>query len=42
VELPKSIENGLHERKGAELVILEKKLEHDKLEKFCAMLPSNG
>jgi hypothetical protein len=37
-----SREKGRHDRKGRESVILAKKLEHERLEKFCAMLPSKG
>lgn len=38
----KSKENGRQDRKSSVFVMLVKKSEHDKLEKFCVMYESNG
>lgn len=41
-ELWRRREKGRHERKATVLVMLLKKLKHDKLEKFCVRPESNG
>ena len=41
-EVEERKENGRHERKSIEEVMLLKKFKHDEVEKFCVMIPSKA
>jgi hypothetical protein len=41
-EVEERKENGRHERKFSEAVMLLKKFKHDEVVKFCVMIPSNA